>query len=191
MTDEELMALGINRKNPTESEIVMRENFSIPSSVARYLAQLLIHPRPDLGDDVIEKARQHAATLLSGPRIPAMNTLHTSPDQLNTTMDRILEGCFRYVIPGTVIQGGNFQIRNGEYKTNPLSTETFRAAVGLHRMAKEQGIKTTLALLVDNLGGEKTFDFPEEYLQILKADGTFLRSKETLTVLLFLPQFLR
>jgi len=79
------------------------------------------------------------------------------------------------VVSGTIVEGGNFQIRDGRYQVHPLCVSTFKAAVQLVSRVKEAGkgekdmSKVRLGFLVDNFSIRgKEFRFPDEYYSLLE-----------------------
>lgn len=109
----------------------------------------------------------------------ANDTTSFEQTRLPEAIDKLTDQLLPRVTDGTVIDGGNFMIRNGEYWMNPLSTATFEAAAMLLKKARgadagsEHPRKVQLAFLVDNFSfpNRKNFQLPEEYLQILKKYG--------------------
>ena len=79
------------------------------------------------------------------------------------------------VVDKTIVEGGNFQIRDGRYQVHPLCASTFKAAVQLVSCVKEagkdekDGRKVRLGFLVDNFSIRgKEFRFHDEYYSLLE-----------------------
>ncbi|MFA6255234.1 MAG: hypothetical protein WC675_04385 [Patescibacteria group bacterium] len=88
---------------------------------------------------------------------------------LGGTIDRLADDLLPFVANGTIINGGNFQIREGIYKTHYLATATFEAATLLYKKSKTKNKKVTLSFLIDNFSiRNKGFKMPKEYLKIQK-----------------------
>lgn len=93
----------------------------------------------------------------------------TTKENLEKTIEQIVDDLLPNITDNTIIDGGNFQIRNEIYKTHYLATATFQTAALLYKKSKEQYKEVELSFLIDNFGIRKqTFKLPKEYLEILK-----------------------
>ncbi|MDD4900715.1 MAG: hypothetical protein PHS62_01215 [Patescibacteria group bacterium] len=98
-------------------------------------------------------------------------------ERLDETTARLVKDLWPHVIDGTIINGGNFQIRDGIYRTHYLATASFKAAVLLFKRAKSKNKKATLSFLIDNFSiRDKVFKIPKEYLKILKENHISLKA---------------
>ena len=103
---------------------------------------------------------------------------NTTEHGLENSIEILVRDLLPHVADRTIIDGGNFQIRDGNYKTHYISTATFRAAVKLYKRVKDENKagklkrRVALAFLIDDFSIKIAgFKLPDEYEQILNRHG--------------------
>ena len=99
-------------------------------------------------------------------------------NNLENSIETLTKELLPHIVDGTIIEGGNFKIREGNYKTHYLSTATFKTAVTLYKKVKNENRKfklkrrVTLAFMIDDFSIKGVeFKLPDEYVRVLEQQG--------------------
>jgi len=101
----------------------------------------------------------------------------TTRERMDSTINQLVSDLLPYVVNRTVVDGGNFQIRDGIYLMNYAATATFEVATQLCTRARSEGKDVTQTFLVDdfglvnNSGAQRQFEWPNSYLEIMARHG--------------------